>query len=80
MGLVFAGMSVYGFPVWFMTGGFLVSIFYFEINKQNQFYFYFNKGLSKYHLYSSSALFNTLLSIAFLYLIDLCKTFLKLIV
>lgn len=33
-----------------MTGGFLISAYYFEITKKNEYYFYYNLGLSKIRL------------------------------
>lgn len=38
------------FVVWIMTGGFLLSAFYFEITRKNEYYFYYNLGLSKIKL------------------------------
>jgi hypothetical protein len=38
------------FVIWIMTGGFLLSVFYFEITRKNEYYFYYNLGLSKLKL------------------------------
>jgi hypothetical protein len=38
------------FTFWIMTGGFLLSAYYFEISRSNEYYFYYNLGLSKIKL------------------------------
>lgn len=47
-----------GFIYAFMTGGFLISAFYFEISRKNEYYFYYNFGISKIRLLTVSYLFN----------------------
>lgn len=36
--------------VWIMTGGFLLSAYYFELTRRNEYYFYYNLGLGKLSL------------------------------
>jgi hypothetical protein len=36
--------------VWIMTGGFLLSVYYFEMTRKNEYYFYYNLGLGKIKL------------------------------
>jgi hypothetical protein len=38
------------FIIWIMTGGFLLSVLYFEISRKNECYFYYNLGISKLKL------------------------------
>ena len=40
-------LAVAFYVFWIMTGGFLLSAFYFEISRRNEYYFYYNLGLSK---------------------------------
>jgi hypothetical protein len=35
---------------WIMTGGFFLSAYYFEITRKNEYYFYYNLGISKVKL------------------------------
>jgi len=35
---------------WIMTGGFFLSAYYFEITRKNEYYFYYNLGISKIKL------------------------------
>jgi hypothetical protein len=34
-----------------MTGGFFLSAYYFEITRKNEYYFYYNLGISKVRLW-----------------------------
>jgi hypothetical protein len=50
-------LSVLMFPVFFdmlpamlMTGGPILALLFKEVFRSNEFYFYYNKGVSKYHL------------------------------
>ncbi len=38
------------YVVWILTGGFLLSAFYFEVTRKNEYYFYYNIGLGKMKL------------------------------
>jgi hypothetical protein len=44
--------------IWIMTGGFLLSFLYFQISKKNEYYFYYNMGLSKVKLVVIAYLFH----------------------
>jgi len=44
-----------------MTAGFLLSLFYFELTSKNEYYFYYNKGISKLRLISVTAAINVLI-------------------
>jgi len=39
-----------GFLLSFMTGGFLLSLYFYEKRYKARYYFYFNKGFSRYKL------------------------------
>jgi hypothetical protein len=53
-----------------MTGGFLLSAFYFEITRKNEYYFYYNLGLSKIKLLSIAYLLNFLFVIPIIYILQ----------
>jgi hypothetical protein len=38
------------FIIIFLTGGFLLSFFYFELSRKNEYYFYYNMGITKIKL------------------------------
>ena len=43
-------LVIFLYVFWLMTGGFLMSAFYFNISRKNEYYFYYNLGLSKLKL------------------------------
>ena len=45
---IFLVIAYYAF--WIMTGGFFLSAYYFEITRKNEYYFYYNIGISKIKL------------------------------
>ncbi len=45
-------------PIMSMTGGPLISIFYKELSRKNEYYFYYNRGISKVKLIVVSILLN----------------------
>ena len=51
------------FLICFCTFGLVLSVFYFELFYKQQYYFYFNKGLSRSQLIGSSFLGNVILTI-----------------
>jgi hypothetical protein len=53
-----------------MTGGFLLSAFYFEITRKNEYYFYYNLGLSKIKLLLTAYLLSFLLVIPILFILQ----------
>jgi hypothetical protein len=71
--LTFVGFKFYGFPISYMTGGYILSVGYYEMSKQKQYYFYFNKGLSKIHLYLSSFIINSMIGILLILIIRICE-------
>ena len=58
------------FMVWIMTGGFLLSAFYFEITRKNEYYFYYNLGLSKIKLLLIAYLLSFLFVIPILFILQ----------
>jgi hypothetical protein len=63
-----AYIIIFSFIVWIMTGGFLLSAFYFEISRRNEYYFYYNLGLSKIKLLISAYLLNLIIVVPLLYI------------
>jgi hypothetical protein len=49
------------FIITFLSGGFLMSIYFFEQKRAAQYFFYYNKGLSKIRLLLLTYLINILL-------------------
>lgn len=43
-------LTIAYYVFWIMTGGFLLSVFYFEISRKNEYYFYYNLGIGKIKL------------------------------
>jgi hypothetical protein len=58
------------FVVWIMTGGFLISAFYFDITRKNEYYFYYNLGLSKIKLLLNAYLLSFLFVIPIIFLLQ----------
>ncbi len=69
------GISVvvwpWSFPIITMTGGPLFSLFYKEISRNNEYYFYYNLGLTKSNLIVMSMVFNVLTGILLLFILSL---------
>ena len=63
-----AFIIICSFIVWIMTGGFLLSAFYFEISRRNEYYFYYNLGISKIKLLISAYLLNFIIVTPLLYI------------
>jgi len=57
-----------GFIYAFMTGGFLVSVLYFELSRKHEYYFYYNLGISKIRLFAVSYMFNIIVIIPFIFI------------
>jgi len=51
------------FGVGFLSAGSVISITYKEISKQHEYYFYYNKGISKFTLILSCILTNLIIGI-----------------
>lgn len=43
-------LFIFIYTVWIMTGGFLLSAYYFEMTRRNEYYFYYNLGMGKIQL------------------------------
>ncbi|HAQ66086.1 MAG TPA: hypothetical protein DCR43_09590 [Bacteroidales bacterium] len=67
-------LSPWMIPLASMTGGPLISLLYKEVARKNDYYFYFNRGLSKRALIVVSLLFNVATGILLLILIQLWTT------
>jgi hypothetical protein len=52
----------YFFILSYLSGGFLLGILYFEFARKQEYYFYYNLGISKLRLILTSYLFNLALS------------------
>jgi hypothetical protein len=65
-----AYIIIFSFIVWIMTGGFLLSAFYFEITRKNEYYFYYNLGFSKIKLLLIAYLLNFLFVVPIIYLLQ----------
>jgi len=64
-GITFESMS-YIFMLSYFSGGFLLGIFFFEIARKQEYYFYYNLGISKLRLVLISYLFNLVIILPFL--------------
>lgn len=65
-----AYIIIFSFIVWILTGGFLLSAFYFEVTRKNEYYFYYNMGLSKIKLLLTAYLLNFLFVLPILYILQ----------
>lgn len=54
---------IFCFMVWIMSGGFILSAFYYEFSRKNDYYFYYNLGMSKVKLMMNAYLLNFLIFI-----------------
>jgi hypothetical protein len=61
---------ILSFIVWILSGGFLLSAFYFEISRKNEYYFYYNLGLSKIKLLLTAYLLNVLFIIPIIFILQ----------
>lgn len=55
------GMFLKSFVISFLTAGFLAGVYFFNSTKKAQYYFYYNKGLSKTKLILYTYLINVLI-------------------
>jgi hypothetical protein len=44
-------LLIWYFIIWILTGGFFLSAFYFDVTRKNEYYFYYNLGISKIKLF-----------------------------
>ncbi|RQW82087.1 MAG: hypothetical protein EHM79_19005 [Geobacter sp.] len=54
------------FIIFFLTGGYLIGAIYYEIARKNEYYLYYNLGISKLRLNLRTYLFHLILMIPFL--------------
>lgn len=58
----FIGMFVSGFLnafcFSFLTGGFLLSVYFYNLRYPSQYYFYYNRGFTKIHLWGGCYIIN----------------------
>ena len=64
---IFLAIAYYIF--WIMTGGFFLSAYYFEITRKNEYYFYYNLGLSKIKLLLITYLLHLIFILPLLYIL-----------
>lgn len=60
-------------PIMSMTGGPLISLFYKEVSRKNEYYFYYNRGISKISLIVVSLVFNALVGVILISIIQHAK-------
>jgi hypothetical protein len=72
-----AGQFFTVFSIGFISGGYFASLLYYELTKSNQYYFYYNKGISRFQLYLSGFVFNLVGVSVVLILLQLWKIFWK---
>ena len=53
-----AYLIIFIYTAWILTGGFLLSASYFEMTRKNEYYFYYNLGISKIKLILTAYLLN----------------------
>jgi len=53
------------FGLSFMTGGFLLSLYFYEKRSKNRYYFYYNKGFSRPKLIAYAYAINVLLMLTY---------------
>jgi len=54
---------LFSFITSFVTGGYLLGILYFELARKNEYYFYYNLGITKARLIIMNYLFHLILMI-----------------
>lgn len=53
-----------------MTGGFMLSAFYFELTKKKEYYFYYNLGMSKSRLIFNAYLLSFITVVPLIFLMQ----------
>jgi len=64
-------VSLWLFPVLTMTGGSLFSLFYKELSRNKDYYFYYNLGITKMELIVISMVFNIMIGTLLLFILSL---------
>jgi len=62
-------MSPILFPIATMTGGMFISLFYKELTAKNEYYFYYNRGITKINLMGVNLILNILPGLILTYII-----------
>jgi len=62
-------------PITMMTVGPFLSLFYKEISSKNEYYFYYNRGISKINLIVVNLILNILTGLILLYIFFKCQVF-----
>jgi hypothetical protein len=63
------------FIISFLTGGYLLGVLFFEFARKNEYYFFYNLGISKLRLILTSYLFHIILIIPILIIATYAKHF-----
>jgi|SRR5690554_4631001 len=66
MGVLAGREFLTGFGISLSTGGMLLAVYFYETNYKENYYFYFNKGLSKPKLWAACSLLNILIMLVLL--------------
>lgn len=61
-------------PICVMTAGPIVSLFFKEVSRKNEFYFYYNKGISKISLITTNITLNLITGVFLLIIIHYAKS------
>ena len=70
-------LLIWYFIIWILTGGFFLSAFYFEITRKNEYYFYYNLGLSKTKLILFAYTLHMIIYFTLIIHSTICLTFLR---
>ncbi len=62
------------FVISLLSVGFLLSVFYFELTRKNEYYFYYNLGFGKIKLYILAYLFNIIFILPFILILYYVST------
>ena len=66
-------VSPWLFPVVTMTGGPILSLFYKEMSRKKEYYFYYNLGITKMNLMVISMVFNLVTGLLLIFILSLCQ-------
>jgi hypothetical protein len=66
----FLHLLILYFIIWILTGGFFLSAFYFEVTRKNEYYFYYNLGISKMKLFLLTYSLHLIFILPLLYLLQ----------
>jgi hypothetical protein len=63
-------IALWYFIIWIMTGGFFLSVFHFETSRKNEYYFYYNLGISKIKLISYTYILHMIFILPLIYILQ----------